>query len=49
VLKDDPATGSYTASNTGPNTRITRADIATALVDQLDTTTHNRAAISVTN
>lgn len=49
VLKDDPATGRYTATNTGPNTRITRADAAAALVDQLDDTTYIRAAISVTN
>ena len=49
VLKDDPATGHYTATNTGPNTRITRADAAAALVDQLDDTTYKRAAISVTN
>jgi len=49
VLKDDPATGHYTATNTGPNTRINRADIAAALVDQLDDSTSSRAAISVTN
>ena len=49
VLKDDPATGHYTATNTGPNTRIARADIAAALVDQLTDSTHSRAAISVTN
>ncbi len=49
VLKDDPATGHYTATNTGPNTRINRADIARALVDQLDDTTYSRTAISVTN
>ena len=49
VLKDDPATGHYTATNTGPNTRINRADIAVALVDQLDDTTYRHTAISVTN
>lgn len=49
VLKDDPATGRYTASNTGPNTKITRADVAAALVDQLNDTTHSLFAISVTN
>lgn len=49
VLKDDLATGHYTATNTGPNTRITRTDIASALVDQLDDTTYSRTAISVTN
>ncbi len=49
VLKDNPATGLYTATNTDPNARITRADAAAALVDQLDNTTYSRAAISVTN
>lgn len=49
VLKDDPATGHYTATNTGPNTRITRADVAAALVDQLDDLTYSHTAISVTN
>lgn len=49
VLKDDPATGHYTKTNTGPNTRINRADAAAALVDQLDDTTYSRTAISVTN
>ena len=41
--------GHYTATNTGPITPINRADIATALVDQLKDTTYSRAAISVTN
>lgn len=49
VLKDDPATGHYTTTNTGPNTRINRADAAAALVDQLHDTTYRRTAISVTN
>lgn len=49
ILKDNPATGLYTATNTGPNIRITRADAAAALVDQLDNTTNSRASISVTN
>ena len=49
VLKDRPATSNYNASNTGPNTRINRADAATALVDQLDDITYSRTAISVTN
>lgn len=49
VLKDDPATGHYTATNTGPNTRINRADIAAALVDQLDDPTYSHTAISVTS
>lgn len=49
VLKNDPATGHYIASNTGPTTHITRADVAAALVDQLDNATFSRTAISVTN
>lgn len=49
VLKDDPATGHYTATNTGPITRINRADTAAALVDQLDDPTYRRSSISVTN
>ena len=49
VLKDDPATGHYTATSTGPITRINRADIATTLVDQLEDTTYSRTAVSVTN
>ena len=49
VLKDDPATGHYTATNTGPITRITRTDIAAALVDQLDDSSYSHTAISVTN
>lgn len=49
VLKDDPATGHYTATNTGPITRINRADTAAALVDQLDDPSYSRSSISVTN
>ena len=41
--------GHYTATNTGPITRINRADIANALVDQLEDTTYSRTAISVSN
>jgi uncharacterized protein YbjT (DUF2867 family) len=48
VLKDDPGTGHYTASSTGPITRINRADVAAALVDQLDDSTNSRRSISVT-
>lgn len=48
VLKDDPATGSYNATNTGKITKINRADVATCLVDQLDNPTNSRHAISVT-
>lgn len=49
VLKDDPGTGDYTATNSGPITRINRADVAGALVDQIAGTTHSRQPISVTN
>ena len=47
--KTTPPPATTTATKTGPNTRINRADIATALVDQLDDTTYGRTAISVTN
>lgn len=49
VLKDTSGTGDYTATNSGPVTRITRADAANALVDQLTDTTNSRQSISVTN
>jgi kynurenine 3-monooxygenase len=49
VLKDGPATGVYTASNTGSNTKITRADAASSLVDHLDEPGSIHQAISVTN
>ncbi len=48
VLKDEPATGSYIASNTAKSTKINRADVAACLVDQLDDPTYSRQAISVT-
>ncbi|MEM9562522.1 MAG: NAD(P)-binding oxidoreductase [Actinomycetota bacterium] len=49
VLKDDPAVGSCELTNTGPITRITRADAANCLVAQLDRTDVSGQAISVTN
>lgn len=49
VLKDGPGTGSYTATNTGPITKINRADVAAALVDRLTDSTSSRSSISVTN
>lgn len=49
VLKDDPGTGHYIATNSGPITRITRADAARALVDQLSDAANSRQPISVTN
>lgn len=49
VLKDDPATGTFTATNTGAITRINRGDVAAFLVDQLGDTTNSRQAVSVTS
>lgn len=49
VLKDDPGQGEYTITNSGPITRINRADAARALVDQLADTANRRQPISVTN
>ena len=49
IYKTTLSAGHYTATNTGPITRVNRADIATALVDQLKDTTYSRTAISVTN
>ncbi|MEM9134225.1 MAG: SDR family oxidoreductase [Actinomycetota bacterium] len=49
VLKDDPGTGSYVATNSGSITKITRADVAACLVDQLDKPDFSRQSISVTN
>ncbi len=48
ILKDDPATGSYNATNTGKITKINRADVATCLADQLDDPANSRQAISFT-
>jgi len=48
VLKDDPATGSYTASNTAKIIKINRADVAACLVDQLEDAANSHQAISVT-
>ncbi len=48
VLKDEPAAGSYIASNTAKSSKINRADVAACLVDQLDDPTYSRQAISVT-
>lgn len=49
VLKDDPGTGGYTATNTGPIIKITRTDAAQALVDQLGDAASTGKLISVTN
>ena len=48
VLTDKPATGAVTATKTGPTKRISRADLAGYLVDQLTDASLARQAISVT-
>lgn len=48
VLTDKPATGAVTATKTGPTKRISRADLAGYLVDQLTDASLVRHAISVT-
>ena len=48
VLTDKPATGAVTATKTGATKRISRADLAGYLVDQLADTSLARQAISVT-
>ena len=49
VLKDEPATGTCTATNSGPITHINREDVAAFLVDQLGDAMYSRQSISVTN
>ncbi len=48
VLKDGPAVGSYTVTNSAKTTKINRADVAACLVDQLDDPASTRQAVSVT-
>ena len=48
VLTDKPATGAVTATKTGPTKRISRADLAGCVVDQLTDASFARQAISVT-
>lgn len=48
VLTDKPATGAVTATKTGPTKRISRADLAGYLVEQLTDASLARQAISVT-
>ncbi|MXV97915.1 MAG: SDR family oxidoreductase [Acidimicrobiaceae bacterium] len=48
VLTDKPATGTVTATKTGPTKRISRTDVAGYLVDQLTDASLARRAISVT-
>ena len=49
ILKDGPATGDYTASNTGKVRHINRADLARFLVGQVDDAAYSKQAISVTS
>ena len=49
ILKDGPASGVYTASNSGKIGHIRREDLADFLVKQIDDDTYGRQAISVTS
>lgn len=49
ILKDDPATGAYSPSNTGRVGNINRADVADFLVRQVNDDTYLEQAISVTS
>jgi uncharacterized protein YbjT (DUF2867 family) len=49
TLKDEPATGDYTAGNIGKVGRINREDLADFLVRQLDNEDYRKQAISVTS
>lgn len=49
ILKDEPASGEYTASNTRPAGHINRADLADFLVRQVNDEAWRQQAISVTS
>ena len=49
ILKDQPASGNYTANNTARSGHINRADVADFLVKQLADATYRRQAISITS
>ena len=49
ILKDNPATGDYTASNSGKVKNISRADLADFLVKQVSDSAYQEQAISVTS
>lgn len=49
ILKDEPATGSYSPGNTGKVGKINREDLAHFLVAQLEDGEYRRQAISVTS
>lgn len=48
VLTDKPATGTVTATTTGATKRISRADLAGFLVDQLTDESYSRQAVAAT-
>jgi len=48
ILKDEPASGDYTVSNTAKTGNINRADVADFLVKQVTDTTYSNQAISIT-
>ena len=48
ILKDEPASSSYTASNTAKVRHINREDVAQFLVTQLNDETYRKQAISIT-
>ncbi|MEM7031285.1 MAG: SDR family oxidoreductase [Chloroflexota bacterium] len=49
ILKDNPGTGKYTASNEAKTGNINRADLSHFLVEQLIDTTFSKQAISITS
>lgn len=49
ILKDNPASGVYTASNTGKVKNISRADVADFLVKQTSDSAYLKQAISITS
>ncbi|MYC06703.1 MAG: SDR family oxidoreductase [Chloroflexi bacterium] len=49
ILKDDPESGNYTASNTGKVKNISRADLADFLVKQVNDSAYREQAISITS
>ena len=49
ILKDEPASGDYTASNTKTVGHINRADLADFLVRQVNDEAYRQQAISVTS
>ena len=48
ILKDEPASGDYTVSNTAKVSHINCADVADFLVKQVTDKTYSQQAISIT-